>query len=70
MVKSRKIKLVEYEARMGKKINACRILGSKPERKRVLRNQEIDGWIILRWLFQIKDGVVYSGLLWLRIVIS
>jgi hypothetical protein len=33
---------------MGEKRNACRILVGKPEGKRLLENQDVDGWTILK----------------------
>jgi hypothetical protein len=32
--------------------------------------QYVGGWIILRWILEIQDGVVWTGLVWLRIGIS
>jgi hypothetical protein len=32
-----------------------------------LEDQAVGGWIILRWIFQRKDRVVWTGLVWLRI---
>jgi hypothetical protein len=51
---------------MGEKLNAYRILVGKPEGKKPLRRPR------RRWVDDIKidlryDGVVWSGLIWLRI---
>jgi hypothetical protein len=46
----------------GEKRNVYRILVGKPEGKISLRNQNIGGWIILKWIL-----VVLIGSLWLRI---
>jgi hypothetical protein len=44
-----------------------RVLVGKPERKRPLGRPDVDGRIILRWIFR-KLGVgVWTGLGWLRI---
>jgi hypothetical protein len=29
-------------------------------------DQDIDGWIILKWILERWDGVVSTGLIWLR----
>jgi hypothetical protein len=49
---------------MGKKRNAYRLLVGKPEGKRPLgrpRRRWVE-WILERW-----DGVMWTGLVWLRI---
>jgi hypothetical protein len=67
IIKSRRMKLAGHVARMGEKRNAYRLLVGKPEGKRPLRRQRrrwLDnlGWILERW-----DGVMWTGLVWLRI---
>jgi hypothetical protein len=53
---------------MGEKRNAYRLLVGKPEGKRPLgrpRRRWVDnilGWILERW-----DGMMWTGLVWLRI---
>jgi hypothetical protein len=49
-IKSRRMRWAEYVARMGEKMNAYVILAGKPEGNRPLGNQDIGGWIILRWI--------------------
>jgi hypothetical protein len=39
----------------------------KPEGKRPLGDPDVDGRIILRWIFRKLEGVVGSGWSWLRI---
>jgi hypothetical protein len=52
---------------MGEKRNAYRLLVGKPERKRPLRRPR------RRWVYNIRmdlgevDGVMWTGLVWLRI---
>jgi uncharacterized membrane protein len=43
---------------MGEKSNAYRLLVGKPE---------VGGWIILGWILERLDGVMWTGLVWLRI---
>jgi hypothetical protein len=69
MTKSRKMRWAGHVARMGEKRNACRTLAGKPEGKRPLRRPR------RRWVDNIKrnlreigwDGVVWIGLIWLKI---
>jgi hypothetical protein len=46
---------------MGEKRNAYRILVGKPEGKRRLGRPRC------RWVLEKKDGMVWTGLIWLRI---
>jgi hypothetical protein len=67
MIESRRVRWAGNEARMGKKRNAYRILGGKPDGKRPLGRPR------RRWVDNIKidlreigwDGMI--GLIWLRI---
>jgi hypothetical protein len=42
----------------------------KPEGKRPLENQDVGGWIILKWILEKWDEMVWTGLICLRIGIS
>jgi hypothetical protein len=42
-------------------------LEGKPEGKRPLGDQDVDGKIILRWIFRKREGVVGTGWSGLRI---
>jgi hypothetical protein len=44
--------------------NAYRILVGKPEGKRLLGDQGVGGWTILKWIL---DRMVWIGLIWLGI---
>ena len=44
-----------------------KVLVGKPERKRPLGEQDVDGRIILRWILRKWEGVVGTGWSWLRI---
>ena len=46
---------------------AYRVLVGKPEGKRPLGDPDIDGRIILRWIFRKWEGVVGTGWSWLKI---
>jgi len=47
--------------------HSARVQVGKPEGKRPLGNQDVDGRIILRWVFRKLEGVMWTGWSWLRI---
>jgi hypothetical protein len=51
---------------MGEDRGVHRVLVWKPERKRPLGRQDVDGRIILRWIIKKLEGVVGTGWSWLR----
>jgi hypothetical protein len=51
---------------MGEKRNAYRILVGMPEGKRSLGRPR-RGRTILKWILERQDGMVWIGLIWLRI---
>ena len=67
VVKSRRMRWAGHVARMGEDRGVHRVLVWKPERKRLLGRQDIDGRIILKWIFRKLEGVVETGWSWLRI---
>jgi len=59
VIKTRRMRWVEYVARMGEGRDVYRVL---------LGNSEgLDGRIILRWIFRKWDIYVWTGLTWLGI---
>jgi hypothetical protein len=62
IIKSRSIRWAGHVARIGEKRNAYRLLVGKPEGKRPLGRPR------RRWVNNIRmDGVMWTGLVWLRI---
>jgi hypothetical protein len=64
ITKARRMRRAGHVARMGEKVNAYRLLVGKPEGRMPLgrpRRRWV-GWILESW-----DGVVWTGLVWLRI---
>jgi hypothetical protein len=55
---------------MGEKRNAYRVLVGKPEENRPLGRPRRNGWIILKWILERQNGVVWTGLIWLKIETS
>jgi hypothetical protein len=49
----------------GKRVH--RVLVGKPEGKRPLGYADVDGRIILRWMFRKLEGVVGTDWIWIRI---
>jgi hypothetical protein len=70
MIKSRSMRWVRHVARRGEKRNAYRILVETPEGKRPLGEQDVGGWTILKWILDKYNGMVWIGLIWLRIGIN
>jgi hypothetical protein len=69
MIKSRRMRWTDHVARMGgkKKRNTYRLLVGRPEGKRRIGRLRVGGWIILGWILERSDGVMWTGLVWLRI---
>jgi hypothetical protein len=67
IIKSRRMRWSGYVERMREKRNAYRLFVVKPEEKRPLGRQDVDGWIILGWILERWDWVMWTGLDWLRI---
>jgi len=67
VVKSRRMRWAGHVARMGEDKVVHRVLVGKPEGKKPLGGQDVDGMIILRWIFRKLEGVVGTGWSWLRI---
>ena len=67
VVKSRRMRWAGHVARMGENRGVQRVLVRKPEGKRPLGDQDVDGRIILKWIFRKLEGVVGTGWSWLRI---
>ena len=56
VIKSRIMRWAGHVARMGEKRGAYRVLVRKPEEKNHLLDQDVDGRIILRWIFRKWGG--------------
>jgi hypothetical protein len=52
---------------MGENRIAYRILVGEPEGKNHCEDLDVGGRIILEWILKRYDGVVWNGLIWLRI---
>ena len=67
VIKSRRMRWAGHVARMEEGRGVHKVLMGKPEGKRPLGAQDVDGKIILRWIFRKWEGVVGTGWSWLRI---
>lgn len=70
MVGSLRIRWAEHVALMGDKRTAFRIFVGKPEERDHHEDLDIGGMIILKWISVIKNWVVWTALMWLRIATS
>ena len=52
LIKSRRMSWAGHVARVGESRGVYRVLVGKPEGKSLLEDPDIDGWIILRWIFR------------------
>jgi hypothetical protein len=67
VVKLRRMRGAGHVARMGEGRGVHRVLVGKPEGKKHWGDPDVDGRIILRWIFKKWEGVVGTGWSWLRI---
>jgi hypothetical protein len=67
MIKSRMMKWAGHVARMGAKRNAYRVLVGKSEGKEPLEDLDVGGRSIPKWILERLDGMVWTGLIWLRL---
>jgi hypothetical protein len=67
VVKLRRMRWAGYVVHMGQERGVHRVLVGKPEGKSHWGDPDIDGRIILRWIFRKLEGVVGTGWSWLRI---
>jgi hypothetical protein len=61
-IKARRMRWAGHVARMGEKRNLYRLLVGKPEGRRPLGDQDVGGWIILGWISERWDWVIWTGL--------
>jgi hypothetical protein len=59
MIKSRRKRWARHVIHMGQKRNACKVLMGKPEGKKPLGRPRNGGSMILRWILEKEDGVVW-----------
>jgi hypothetical protein len=67
MINSRRMRWAWHAVRTGEKRNAYRILVGRPEGKRPLERAKLCVWIILKWILERYNWMVWIGLIWLRI---
>jgi hypothetical protein len=67
VMKSRRLRWAGHVARMGERRSAYRALVGKPEEGGHLEDPDVDGRIILKWIFERLGVGAQTGLIWLRI---
>jgi len=70
VVKSRRMRWAGHVARMGEDRGVQRVLVGSLRERGHWGDQNVDGTIILRWVFRKLEGVVGTGWSWLRIGIG
>ena len=56
VIKSTRMRWAGYVARMGERRRVYTVLVEKPEGKRTLEDADVDGRIILKWIFRNRNG--------------
>jgi hypothetical protein len=67
MVKSRRMRLAGHVARMGRRGMHIRYWWESRKEGDHWEDQDVVGWTILKWILERYDGMVWIGLIWLRI---
>jgi hypothetical protein len=67
MIKLRRMRWAGHAVCTKKKTNAYRILLRKTKGMKLLGRLDLGGRIILKWILKKQDGVVWTGLMWLRL---
>ena len=67
LIKSRRMRWAGHVARMEEGRGVHKVLVGKTEGKSHWGDQDLDGRVILRWIFRNWEGVVGTGWSWLRI---
>ena len=70
VMKSRRMRWAVYVARMEEGRGVQKVLMGEPEGKNHWGYQDVDGRILLKWIFRKWEGVVGTGWSWLRIGIG
>jgi len=58
VIESTRMRWAGYVARMGERRRVYTVLVGKPEGKRTLEDADVDGRIILKWIFRNRNGSI------------
>jgi len=58
VTESTRMRWAGYVARMGERRHVYTVLVGKPEGKRTLEDADVDGRIILKWIFRNRNGSI------------
>jgi hypothetical protein len=67
MFKSRRMRWAGHIARMGRRGMHIEYWWESQNKIYNWEDQDVGGWTILKWIIERQDGMVRTGLIWLRI---
>jgi hypothetical protein len=67
MMKLKRMRWAGHVARMGRRGMPIRYWRESQKERDHYQDEDVGRWIILKWNLQRQDGVVWAGLIWLRI---
>jgi hypothetical protein len=67
IMNSKRMRLAKHVARMGRRGMQIGFWWGSEKERDLQEDLDIGGRIILRWILERQDGVVWTGLIWLRI---
>jgi hypothetical protein len=67
ILKSKRMRWAGHVARMGRRATLIDYWWESQTERDHKEDQDVDGWIILRCILEKWDGVMWTGLVWLRI---
>jgi hypothetical protein len=67
MIKSRRMRMVGHVARNGWRGTLIGYWWESQRERDQQEDQDVGEWIILGWILERQDGIVCTGLVWLRI---
>jgi hypothetical protein len=67
MTKSRRMGLAEHVAQIGRRGMHIGYWWESQKERDHWEDQDVDGWTILKWILDRQDGMVWIGLIWLRV---
>jgi hypothetical protein len=67
IIRSKRMRWAGHGAQIGRRGTLLGYWGESQRERGRYEVQDVGGWIILRWILERCDGVMLTGLVWLRI---